>query len=134
MNTADITCDKMTELTKTSNSQHSDVNAELEVLAEVRDRVYLCYEDTDFKKPTTYLPIKGFNCYRFSSFENARDGWNNSCKNEQKLKVRHIMVPICKWVPPIFDKYIIDWKLKNKYWLGNHTLDDGYYNKDEIKK
>ena len=44
------------------------------------------------------------------------------------------MVPICKWVPPIFDKYIIDWKLKNKYWLGNHTLDDGYYNKDEIKK
>jgi hypothetical protein len=27
-----------------------------------------------------------------------------------------------------------DWKLKNKYWLGNHTLDDGYYNKDEIKK
>ena len=86
MNTADITCDKMTELTKTSNSQHSDVNAELEVLAEVRDRVYLCYEDTDFKKPTTYLPIKGFNCYRFSSFENAHDGWNNSCKNEQKIK------------------------------------------------
>jgi hypothetical protein len=139
MNTADITCGQLTERTKTINNQHSDLNAELEVLAEVRDkcccnwynRVYLCYEDTNFEKPTTYLPINGFNCYRFSSVEYADYGWNNFRKNEKKIEVRHTMIPICKWVPPIFDKYILDWKLKNMYWLGKHNH---YFNNDKLKK
>ena len=38
MNTADITCGQLTERTKTINNQHSDLNAELEVLAEVKDK------------------------------------------------------------------------------------------------
>jgi hypothetical protein len=134
MNTADITCDKMTERTKTSNSQYPDLNAELEVLDEVRnkycgnwyDRVYLCWEDTDFKKPTTYLPIKGFKCYRYSSFENADYTWNNIRESEQNLEVRHTMIPVCKWVPTFLDKYILNWKLRNMYWLGKHTIGCGY--------
>jgi hypothetical protein len=32
------------------------------------------------------------------------------------------MIPICKWVPIIFDKYILNWELKNMYWLGKHTV------------
>jgi hypothetical protein len=50
-----------------------------------------------------------------------------SKKNEKKtgiIDVRHTMIPICKWVPIIFDKYILNWELKNMYWLGNHTLHD----------
>ena len=31
------------------------------------DRVYLCWEDTNFKSPTTFTPIKGFKCYRYNS-------------------------------------------------------------------
>jgi len=136
MNTADITCEKMTERTKTSNSQHIDLNTELEVLDEVRnkcssnwyDRVYLCWEDTDFKKPTTYLPIKGFKCYRYSSFENADYTLNNLRQTRSHFieSQRHTMIPICKWVPEIFDKYILDYKLKSMYWLGKHSVGCGH--------
>ena len=63
MNTADITCVKITE--KNNNySEKSSIDIELEVLDEVKsklkcyknwyDRVYLCYEDTNFRPPNTY--------------------------------------------------------------------------------
>jgi hypothetical protein len=138
MNNADITCDKMTERTKTSNSQHIDLNTELEVLAEVRnkcssnwyDRVYLCYEDVPHNQPNNSLPIKGFKCYRYNSFENADNGWDNVI-SLQKNDIRHTMLPICRWVPVIFDRYILNWKLKNMYWLGKHTIgiSNGYNKK-----
>lgn len=134
MNTADITCDKMTERSKTSNSQHIDLNTELEVLDEVRnkcssnwyDRVYLCYEDVPHNQPNNSLPIKGFNCYRYNSFENADRGWDKDLPEYNTMPIRHTMIPICKWVPVIFDRYILDWKLKNMYWLGKHTMGNGY--------
>jgi hypothetical protein len=138
MNNADITCDKMTERTKTSNSQHIDLNTELEVLAEVRnkcssnwyDRVYLCYEDVPNNQPNNSLPIKGFKCYKYNSFENADNGWDNVI-SLQKNDIRHTMLPICRWVPVIFDRYILNWKLKNMYWLGKHTIgiSNGYNKK-----
>ena len=136
MNNADITCDKMTERSKTSNSQHIDLNTELEVLAEVRnkcssnwyDRVYLCYEDVPHNQPNNSLPIKGFKCYRYNSFENADNGWDNVI-SLQKNDIRHTMLPICRWVPVIFDRYILNWKLKNMYWLGYHTVNRGYFRK-----
>jgi hypothetical protein len=138
MNNADITCNKMTERSKTSNSQHIDLNTELEVLAEVRnkcssnwyDRVYLCYEDVPNNQPNNSLPIKGFKCYKYNSFENADNGWDNVI-SLQKNDIRHTMIPICKWVPVIFDRYILNWKLKNMYWLGKHTIgiSNGYNKK-----
>lgn len=138
MNNADITCDKMTERSKTSNSQHIDLNTELEVLAEVRnkcssnwyDRVYLCYEDVPNNQPNNSLPIKGFKCYRYNSFENADNGWDNVI-SLQKNDIRHTILPICRWVPVIFDRYILNWKLKNMYWLGKHTIgiSNGYNKK-----
>ena len=90
------------------------------------NRVYLCYEDTDFKKPNPYSPIKGFNCYRYNSFASADYGWNNHRETEQKLEVRHTMIPMCKWVPEIFDRYILNWKLRNMYWLGKNSFGNGY--------
>jgi len=136
MNTSDITCDKMTERSKTSNSQHIDINTELEILDEVRnkcssnwyDRVYLCYEDVPHNQPNNSLPIKGFKCYKYNSFENADAGWDNVI-SLQKNDIRHTMLPICRWVPVIFDRYILDWKLKNMYWLGKHTLGNEYNKK-----
>jgi len=138
MNTSDITCDKMTERSKTSNSQHIDLNTELEILDEVRnkcssnwyDRVYLCYEDVPHNQPNNSLPIKGFKCYKYNSFENADAGWDNVI-SLQKNDIRHTMLPICRWVPVIFDRYILDWKLKNMYWLGKHTIgiSNGYNKK-----
>jgi hypothetical protein len=136
MNNADITCDKMTERSKTSNSQHIDLNTELEVLAEVRnkcssnwyDRVYLCYEDVPNNQPNNSLPIKGFKCYKYNSFENADNGWDNVI-SLQKNDIRHTILPICRWVPVIFDRYILNWKLKNMYWLGKHTIGNGYNKK-----
>ena len=118
MNTADITCLNMTTQTRYLSSN------------DWYDRVYLCWEDTDFKKPNTYGPIKGFNCYRYNSFENADRGWDNVI-SLQKNDIRHTMLPVCKWVPVIFDRYILDWKLKNMYWLGKHTIgiSNGYNKK-----
>lgn len=90
------------------------------------DRVYLCWEDTDFNKPTTYKPIKGFNCYRYDSFESADYARDKHRDIEQKLVIRHTMIPMCKWVPKIFDKYILNLKLKNIYWLGKISIVSSY--------
>ena len=133
MNTADITCVKMSEQT-TNNSQQSITDIELEVLDEVRakcsknwyDRVYLCYEDTNFKPPNTYSAIKGFDCYQFNSFKNADIAWNTNKTELHKLDVRHTMIPMCRWVPEMFDKYILNWKLRNMYWGGHICMGRGY--------
>jgi hypothetical protein len=41
------------------------------------------------------------------------------------------MLPICRLVPVIFYRYILNWKLKNMYWLGKHTIgiSNGYNKK-----
>lgn len=79
-------------------------------------RVYLCYEDTNFKPYNPYGRIKGFDCYRYNSFESA------DSTDISKLTVRHTMIPICKWVPEIFDKYILGWKLRQLYWGGQISI------------
>jgi hypothetical protein len=33
---------------------------------------------------------------------------------------------MCKWVPEIFDKYILGWKLKKIYWGGQISIGYGY--------
>jgi len=90
------------------------------------DRVYLCYEDTKFTTSNSYSAIKGFHCYRYKSFKDADCGWNNSSTTLHKLNLRHTMIPICKWVPEIFDKYILNWKLRKIYWGGKISIDRSY--------
>ena len=90
------------------------------------NRVYLCWEDTDFKPPTSYKPIKGFNCYRYNSFEGADYAWNKELNRNNYLgELRHTMIPMCKWVPERFDRIILNWKLIGMYWLGNHSTGRG---------
>ena len=93
------------------------------------DRVYLCWEDTNFNKPDTYSPIKGFNCYKYNSLERADYILNNTLYEYKDMNIRHTIIPVCKWVPEIFDKYLINRKLRKMYWLENNT-----FGKDDIHK
>lgn len=101
------------------------------------DRVYLCYEDTDLKINLLHSnPIKGFNCYKYNSFASADSGWNYDKNIQQQLEeVRHTMIPMCKWVPEMFDRHILNWKLRNMYWLGNNSMGRGFnrYGQNNIK-
>lgn len=90
------------------------------------DRVYLCWEDTNFKKPTTHLPINGFKCYKYNSFSSADYAWKDLNKKEELSEKRHTMLAMCKWMPEIFDRYLLNWKLKNIYWLGKNSIGRGY--------
>lgn len=129
MNTADIPCVKITENNKYSQNSITAIE-----LNEINDeygskwynRVYLCYEDIRHNEPNNSLPIKGFNCYKYNSFKNADLGWNNHRLELNKMNIRVTMIPICKWVPQILDKYILNWKLINIYWLGKHKIVQGY--------
>lgn len=119
---------------KNNNCQQSSIDIELKVLDEITDehcnnwynRVYLCYEDVSNHQPNDSLAITGFNCYRYNSFKNADKGWWNDRTEFNKINIRHTMIPICRWVPSIFDKYILNWKLKNMYWKGNIWIGQGY--------
>jgi hypothetical protein len=91
------------------------------------DRVYLCYEDTKFTQSNRNSAIEGFICYRYNSFKNADLGWRNSSASLHKLNLRHTMIPICKWVPEMFDKYILNWKLRKMYWGGKISIYRGFY-------
>ena len=91
------------------------------------DRVYLCWEDTDSKEPTSHSPIIEFYCSRYNSFESADYAWRkyreyNNSFVQAKREVRHTMIPMCKWIPENFDKYILDWKLRNLYWLNKNSF------------
>ena len=90
------------------------------------NRVYLCYEDTNFRPANTYAAIKGFNCYRYDSFYNADYARDNNRTELHKLQVRYTMIPMCRWVPEIFDKYILNWKLRTLYWGGQISMVRGY--------
>jgi len=116
MNTSDIK--KMTE----NNNKFSEIIDKSG--KNWYDRVYLCYEDTNFKPPNTYSAIKGFDCYRYNSFENADYAWDNHRREFNKL--RHTMIPMCRWVPEFFDIYILNWKLRKIYWGGQISMGRGY--------
>lgn len=111
MNTADITCDKMTE----NSNRKSNNNKWF-------DRVYLCYEDVSNKESNSNSYIKGFNCYRYKNFESANNAHNRYRMFNINIDIRHKMIPICKYIPEIFDRYFLDYYLINTYWLGKHII------------
>lgn len=94
------------------------------------DRVYLCYEDRNYHS-NNYSPINGFICYKYNSFENADNAWYKRTELH-KLELRHTMIPVCKWLPSIFDKYVLKWNLKHMYWKDNVSI--GYEYKGSPKK
>jgi hypothetical protein len=122
MNTADITCLKMVDDSLQKSNWFEKDN-------KWYNRVYLCFED---KQNNDSMPINGFYCFKYYSLENAEKGFEIRKKTKQfcdykNQNVRYAMIPICKWIPPILflDRIIINWKLKNMYWLGRHKIMDG---------
>jgi len=77
--------------------------------------VYLCIE----KKNTSQQMINGFNCYTFKDLNNADIFYNKNINNKEN---KHIMIPICKWIPMLFHKYYLNYKLKKLYWNNNITI------------
>lgn len=112
MNTADIPCEKITENTTNNSKQNNYASKQNN---DANDRVYLCVEFSNSNNI-----IDGFNCYQYNSFKNADNAWNDKFVNNNVM--RHTMIPICKWVPTFFDKYILNWKLKNLYWGGKINI------------
>jgi hypothetical protein len=79
------------------------------------DRVYLCVE----KKNVNQQIINGFNCYTFKDFNNADAFYNKNIINKEN---RCTMIPVCKWIPMLFHKQYLNYKLKNLYWNNNITI------------
>ena len=79
------------------------------------NRVYLCLEK-DYDNHG--LPIKGFHCFQYHHFEEAHKEYYNIFSRFG----RPTIIPICKYVPSYFDPFIVNYKLKKMFWLGNHTF------------
>jgi len=77
------------------------------------DRVYLCVEH----KGNTQV-IGNFHCYPFESYEKADEYSKNISYIYQDKKIRHTMVPMCKWIPNRFHSYFLNKTLRNMYWKG----------------
>ena len=84
------------------------------------DSVYLCIQNSESSHPL----IDGFKCYKFDNFNEADNYYNNNksrIMKEDKYH-RHTMIPVCKWVPYRFHKFVINYKLQNIFWKNNITL------------
>jgi hypothetical protein len=84
------------------------------------NRVYLCVD----KNKSDDIILKGFNCYRFNNYQEADFYYYNKINknNDSTVAKRSSIIPICKWVPFFFDPYIVSYKLKKQFWLGNHSF------------
>lgn len=85
------------------------------------DAVYLCIQNSESSHPL----IDGFRCYKFNNFKEA-----DKYLNKENYKImtggihyhRHTMIPVCKWIPYRYHKFIINYKLQNIFWRNNITL------------
>lgn len=81
------------------------------------DTVYLCIQ----KSEASHQFIDGFKCYKFNNFNEADDYYNKNFI-ESKNTHRHTMIPVCKWTPFRFHKFVLNYKLLNLFWKNNITL------------
>ena len=86
------------------------------------DYVYLCVE----KKDQSQF-IGKFDCYPFKTFEKADEYSKNISYIYQDKKIRHTMIPMCKWIPNMFHSYFINKTLKNMYWKDRIKICDKLY-------
>lgn len=78
------------------------------------DNVYLCIEkngNNDY--------INSVKCYAFKDFDVADAFYKKNCS---KIKNRHTIIPVCKWIPFIFQKYYLNYTLQKLYWKNDITI------------
>jgi hypothetical protein len=78
------------------------------------NNVYLCIE-----KKCDKQHINGFNCYTFQDFNRADNFYKKNCDNE---KIRHTLIPVCKWIPVLLHKYYLNYTLKKMHWKNDITI------------
>jgi hypothetical protein len=81
------------------------------------DSVYLCIQNSDSSQPV----IDGFKCYKFNNFDEADDYYNKRFTETNEYH-RHTIVPVCKWTPFRFHKFVLNYKLQQLFWKNNITL------------
>jgi hypothetical protein len=81
------------------------------------DSVYLCIQNSKASDPL----IDGFKCYKFNNFNEA-DNYYNKNFDESKNTHRHTMIPVCKWTPFRFHKFVLNYKLLSLFWKNNITI------------
>jgi hypothetical protein len=76
------------------------------------DRFYLCVYDNKMHHIS-------FKCEKFNTFYEAdfKCKLYNRNKNANFWEARTTIVSVCAFVPKVFDKYILDWKLKKIFWI-----------------
>jgi hypothetical protein len=80
--------------------------------------VYLCIEKKNISHSQQIT--NGFNCYTFKDFNNADAYYKKKIINNKEN--RCTMIPVCKWIPMLFHKQYLNYKLKNLYWNNNITI------------
>ncbi len=81
------------------------------------NNVYLCTQNNYIGNTA----IDGFNCKKFDDFEKARDYYNN-LPNDVKIKRRICFIPVFKYAPMSYDKFILINQLRENYWKDNVTI------------
>jgi hypothetical protein len=81
------------------------------------NNVYLCIQNNYIGN----VAIDGFNCKKFDDFEKARDYYNN-LSNDIKIKRRVCFIPVFKYAPITYNKYILKNELRENYWKDNVTI------------
>ena len=104
----------MSSLTETILTYYENNNEPKKSKTPWYNYVYLCIE----KKGNDQY-INGFNCYTFTDFKQADTFYEKRFSNE---KTKHIMIPVCKWIPNLLHKYYINYSLKNIIWKNNITI------------
>lgn len=90
----------------------------LDIIPEKDHRVwYACiekYNDNDKKGV-----INGFDCLKCETYIHAEKQKIIAVSRDLKIGLRKTIISVCKWVPSFFHPFIINYKLKNKYWKNN---------------
>ena len=79
---------------------------------------YLCIEDKYESHPHI---IHGFIMKPFSNKLLAIDYWKKNY-NINNFSGRHVTIPICSFIPSLFHKPILNYKLRNIYWLNCNKI------------
>ena len=83
------------------------------------NNVYLCVEIN-----CNNAVINGFKCYTFKNLDVASNFYkmNNNKMNNNNIKKIYTIIPLYKWIPFIFHKHYLDYKLKKLYWKNDITI------------
>lgn len=67
------------------------------------NRIYACIQNKDNEKN------EGFDCYKFKTAEEA---FTFISIERLRFNNKNVLIPMCRWTPQIFDKFLLTKKLE----------------------